>query len=412
MGEYSRAEAATRAGVAPSYLDRLIELAIVTTDAADRLTKGDVLRAQMAQTLENGGVPLQSLAAFLKEGRASLAFLDAPTYAHFPLLSDETFDELSVRTGLPVDLVMLIREATGGAVPNPADQVREDELAVVPLIEAALAIGFRPVSIARRLRVLGDSLRRVAETEADAYQSDLVEPMLSAGASDAELLATSTSAETLRLDRAMDDAVITIWHAQQMRPWTAAMIEIIEKSLTEAGLLTPLRRPPAICFLDVTGYTRLTHERGDEAAADLAQELGRLVHRVATKRGGTPVKWLGDGVMIYFKDPGSAVLAALEMVDGVVSAGLPPAHVGIHAGPLLSQEGDYYGQTVNLASRIADYARPGEVLVTHEVVDASSDIDAAFSEVGGAELKGVAGVIQLYSAHWVRQQVTPTRRSS
>jgi len=411
MGEYSRAEAATRAGVAPSYLGRLIELAIVKTDAADQLTKGDVLRAQMAQTLETGGVPLQSLAAFLKDGRASLAFLDAPTYEHFPLLSDETFDRLSVRTGLPVDLVMLIREATGGAVPNPEDQVREDELAVVPLIEAALAIGFRPVSIARRLRVLGDSLRRVAETEADAYQSDLVEPMLTAGASDAELLATSTSAETLRLDRAMDDAVITIWHAQQMRPWTAAMIGIIEKSLTEAGLLTPLRRPPAICFLDITGYTRLTHERGDEAAADLAQELRRLVHRVATKRGGTPVKWLGDGVMIYFKDPGAAVLAALEMVDGVVSAGLPPAHVGIHAGPLLSQEGDYYGHTVNLASRIADYARPGEVLVTQEVVDASSDIDASFSEVGAAELKGVAGVVQLRSAHWVRQQVTPAQRS-
>jgi class 3 adenylate cyclase len=289
--------------------------------------------------------------------------------------------------------------------------VREDELAVVPLIEAALTIGFRPVSIARLLRVLGDSLRRVAETEADAYQSDLVEPMQAAGASDAELLAISTSADTLRMDRAMDDAVMTIWHAHQMRPWTAALIGIIEKSLTDAGLLTPLRRPPAISFLDITGYTHLTHERGDAAAADLAEVLGRLVHRIATKRNGTAVKWLGDGVMMYFKDPGSAVLAALEMVDGVMSAGLPPAHVGIHAGPLLTQAGDYYGQTVNLASRIADYARPGEVLVTTEVVDASNDIGAMFSEVGPAELKGVSGVLQLHSAHWARPQVVPNRRS-
>jgi class 3 adenylate cyclase len=399
MGEFSGEEAAIRAGVDPSYIEALIQFGIISTDASDRLTKGDVLRAQMAQTMETGGVPLESLAAILADGRASLGFLDAPTYQHFPLLSNETFVALSVRTGLPVDLLMLIREATGGAVPNPEDQVREDELAVVPLIEAGLAIGFRPVSIARRLRVLGDSLRRVAETEADAYQSDLAEPMLAAGSSDAEVVAISTSGEALRWDRAMDDAVLTIWHAQQQRPWTADMIGLIEKSLTDAGLLTPLRRPPAICFLDITGYTRLTHERGDAAAADLAEQLGKLVHRAATKRGGRPVKWLGDGVMMYFKDPGSAVLAAIEMVDDLVAAGLPPAHVGIHAGPVLSQGGDYYGETVNLASRIADYARPGEVLVTQEVVDTSHEVDAAFSEIGPAELKGVSGTVHLHSAH-------------
>jgi adenylate cyclase len=399
MGEFSRAEAAIRAGVDPRYVETLIDLGIITTDASDQLTKGDVLRAQMAQTMETGGVPLESLAAILADGRASLGFLDAPTYQHFPLLSDETFIALSIRTGLPVDLLMLIREATGGAVPDPDDQMREDELAVVPLIEAGVAIGFRPVSIARRLRVLGDSLRRVAETEADAYQSDLAEPMLAAGSSDADLVAISTSEEALRWDRAMDDAVLTIWHAQQQRPWTADMIGLLEKSLTDAGLLTPLRRPPAICFLDITGYTRLTHERGDAAAADLAEQLGKLVHRAATRRGGRPVKWLGDGVMMYFKDPGSAVLAAIEMVDDLVAAGLPPAHVGIHAGPVLSQGGDYYGETVNLASRIADYARPGEVLVTQEVVDTSHELDAAFSEIGPAELKGVSGTVQLHSAH-------------
>ena len=69
--------------------------------------------------------------------------------------------------------------------------------------------------------------------------------------------------------------------------------------------------------------------------------------------------------------PGPAVLAALQMVQGVAGAGLPAAHVGLHAGPVLFQEGDYYGRTVNVAARIADYARPGEVLVTQEVVDAS-----------------------------------------
>jgi adenylate cyclase len=399
VGEFSRGEAANRAGVDSGYIDRLIELGIIGPDAADRLTKGDVRRARMAETLETAGIALEALAANMRDGSLSLGFMDAPTYERFATLSDETFEGLSERTALPLDLLMLIREAAGGAMPNPDDRIREDELAVVPLIEAGLAMGFRPISIARRLRVLGDSLRRVAETEADAYRTDLMEPMLADGATAAELSATSTSANTLRLDHAMDEAVIAIWHAQQLRPWTADIIAIFEKSMTDAGLLAPISRPPAICFLDVTGYTRLTHERGDRAAAELAEGLGRLVHRTAIEHGGRPVKWLGDGVMIFFRDPGSGVLAALQMVDGIASAGLPPAHVGLHAGPVLSQEGDYFGETVNLASRIAAYARPREVLVTQEVVDESHDVGATFTEIGPVELKGIPGVVRLHAAH-------------
>ena len=99
--------------------------------------------------------------------------------------------------------------------------------------------------------------------------------------------------------------------------------------------------------------------------------LGRFVQRASVKHGGRAVKWLGDGVMLHFPNPGSGVMSALEMVAGVADAGLPPAHVGLHAGPVIFQEGDYYGQTVNLASRIADYAQAGEVIVSQEVVDAS-----------------------------------------
>ena len=82
----------------------------------------------------------------------------------------------------------------------------------------------------------------------------------------------------------------------------------------------------------------------------------------------------------------------------MAEAGLPPAHVGLHAGPVIFQEGDYYGQTVNLASRIAEYARPGEVLVSQEVVDASGGAEVAFREIGPVELKGVSGAMRLHAA--------------
>jgi adenylate cyclase len=152
-----------------------------------------------------------------------------------------------------------------------------------------------------------------------------------------------------------------------------------------------------MCFLDITGYTRLTEERGDAAAAELAGRLAGLVRRSSQGHGGTPVKWLGDGVMFYFPDAGPGVLAALDMVEGVGDHALPPARVGIHAGPVVFQEGDYFGRTVNIASRIAEYARPGEVLVSQEVVDAADGTPVTFSEVGPVELKGVTGPLRLHS---------------
>jgi adenylate cyclase len=102
--------------------------------------------------------------------------------------------------------------------------------------------------------------------------------------------------------------------------------------------------------------------------------------------------------MLHFPNPGHGVAAALDMVHGVVDAGLPPAHVGLHAGPVIFQEGDYYGQTVNLAARIAAHADPGQVLVSQTVVDACDDEAVAFTEIGAVELKGVAGTTQLFAA--------------
>ena len=94
---------------------------------------------------------------------------------------------------------------------------------------------------------------------------------------------------------------------------------------------------------------------------------------------------------------GSSSRGFLTPLEGVVEAGLPPAHVGLHAGPVIFQEGDYYGSTVNVASRIADYAGPGEVIISRVVVDASAGAAVAFREVGPVELKGVAGAMSLYA---------------
>ncbi len=201
-----------------------------------------------------------------------------------------------------------------------------------------------------------------------------------------------------RMTPLLDQALLAIYHGQQEHAWSMNTVENVEAALERAGLYRRLHRPPAVSFLDITGYTRLTEERGDEAAADLAGRLAASVRRSSQEYGGRPVKWLGDGVMFYFPDPGQSVLSALDMVEGAAAQALPPARVGIHAGPVVFQEGDYFGRTVNIAARIAEYARPGEVLVSQEVVDATEGTPVMFTEIGPVELKGVSGTLRLHTA--------------
>ncbi|HZB02526.1 MAG TPA: adenylate/guanylate cyclase domain-containing protein [Actinomycetota bacterium] len=398
MDGLSRQEVAEKAGVDPDYVDRLVEFGILRPRMGDTLSRGDARRARWVQSLERAGVPLDGIAAAVRDGGLSFSFLDAAAFDRFPGLSGTTFRELSERTGVSFELLKVVREALGFAEPRPEDRVREDELSVVQAIELQLSKGFRPVVIERWLRVYGDSLRRITETETAGYATEVVRPLLEAGMTEGEMLEAQAD-EGSRMGPLTEQALLAIYHGRQEHTWSKAFVEYVEGALEKAGLYSRLRRPPAVCFLDITGYTGLTEERGDEAAADLAARLGTLVRRSSQEHGRQPVKWLGDGVMFYFPDPADGVLAALDMVEAVATHDLPPAHVGIHAGPVVFQEGDYFGRTVNIAARIAEYARPGEVLVSQEVIDEADGTLVMFTEIGPVALKGVAGTIHLHSAH-------------
>jgi adenylate cyclase len=396
MTWFSREGAAERAGVEPAYLGRLVDLGIIALEAPDRFSSGDIRRALLAASLEEAGIPLEDVGAAVDRGALSLSFLDAESYERFASLCSETFQDVSDRTGIPVGSLAVMREAVGMAPPAADDRLREDELTIVPFIELQIAEGFRGPAIERLLRVQGDSTRRIAEQEAAWWNSEVIEPAL-AGGSGPEEIGNADLAD--RISPLAEQTVLAMYHIQQARAWTANIIEGFETLMAAAGIHSRLERLPAICFLDITGYTRLTQERGDDAAADLAATVARLVQRSSVRYGGRPIKWLGDGVMFYFADPGAGILAALEMVEGLATGGLPPAHVGLHAGPVLFQEGDYFGQTVNLSARIADYARPGEVLVTQAAAEAAAGRGIAFAEIGHVELKGVSGTVHLVRAH-------------
>jgi adenylate cyclase len=111
--------------------------------------------------------------------------------------------------------------------------------------------------------------------------------------------------------------------------------------------------------------------------------------------------------MLHFDRPFDAVRAALVMVERAPGVGLPPAHVGIHAGPVVFQDADYYGRTVNVAARVASHAGPTQVLVTDPVKDLTPDEEVSFRPLGPVSLKGVSEPVSLHEARRAQASAVP-----
>lgn len=398
VGGFTREELAQQAGVPVHYVDQLVELRIVSPGEGDSpYSGGDVRRVRFVHGLEQGGVPLETVGSAVQSGELSFAFFDTSIWDRFGGLAAKTYRELSAETGLSLDLLQALRESMGFARPGPEDRVREDELAPVALVSALIAAGVDPVAMERHVRVWGESLRRIAEADGNFYRTQVMDPLLRSGLRWSEIIRPAMEASSMFVPL-LDPALLSVYHAQSEHTWMANVVEAVEATLEQAGLHRSISHPPAMCFLDLSGYTLLTEERGDVAAAEMSATLGKLVQRGSHERGGRPVKWLGDGVMVYFREPAAAVISSLEMLEHIPAAELPPAHVGIDAGPVIFQDGDYFGRTVNMAARIAAYARAGQVLVSDGLVQVTTDPGVQFVDIGSVELKGVSRPVRLHEA--------------
>ena len=388
------------AGVSEAEVDRMVGIGVlVPRDGPAPFLPRDLHKLRLATACERAGLPMDGIAAAIRAGRLSFAFLEAAPYQRWAVPSDRTFRQAAEAAGIPLDLVRQSLEAMGFAWTSADEPVREDELEVLPLVALASSSGLLDGAwIARVGRAYAEGLRLAATVENEAYRARLEEPVLAAGLGQRQAmeLASELAGQFLPL---VDRAIMGIFRRQQELVWTEHQVLNIEAALEEAGALA--RRPgrvPAMCFLDLAGYTRLTEERGDQAAAELAGTLTALVERSSRSHGGTPVKWLGDGVMLHFREPAAAVEASLAMVGQVPEAGLPPAHVGVAAGPVVVQGGDYFGRTVNLASRVAARAQAGQVLVTAPVAEGPIPDGVSYAEVGDLRLKGFAAPVRVLEA--------------
>ena len=388
-------EVAVAAGTTQGTVERLVALGIVAPEGGT-FRASDIRRVRLVLALHTSGVAFESIGAAIAEGRLSLDFVDELAPEPIPLLP-ETQSELVERLAMSPELARRLTTIFGTSALPAGEQVRADHAELFELVSAVKEEGAPDELAIRAVRATVDGVRRIVAAQRDFVDTVVMAPLAEAGMSPQQILAASAGPRgryrelgrrlaNVLLERFVDEAIF-----QQVVLTLEATLAADRQATADGS--------GAIAFMDVSGYTRLAEEAGDEEAATQAARFIEAVEDVAGESGGRLVKLLGDGVMLHFDDADGAVRGGLALVDRLRGADLPAGRVGINAGPMVRRDGDYFGAVINIAARTAEYARPCEVLVTDEVVDAwRGGKGVHFRGIGRVKLKNVRHPIELYQA--------------
>jgi adenylate cyclase len=232
-------------------------------------------------------------------------------------------------------------------LPEPLDEAAEDRL--WRLRSAAVRIDSQPGLLAaiRRLR------RRLPGDE------QFGDPLSTAGVTPVEYVARGVSALEPDRQSALQElglAGLQVWQA-----------------LSDATGRSEEGRPIALLFTDLVGFSTWALKAGDPAVLRLLREVGAAVETAVLNRQGEIIKRLGDGLMASFVDVESAVLAALDAHEALqpveVDGYQPKMRAGVHYGRPRRLGGDLLGVDVNIAARVGDAAKAGEVLASDAALE-------------------------------------------
>jgi adenylate cyclase len=386
-------ELAREAETTPERIRQLIEIGAFSPGDDGTFDRGDIVRARVVGAFESEGFSLEQMAVAIRERAISLGGLHL-FYPHPSPRTSRTFGEFTAELGERGPLVGSILSAMGLSAPAPEAPTRGAEEALL----TALIQGWSTVDeeyTLRAARIFGDAARRAAEAWVALFAEAISEPVESKYTALEDIVPRLLTPAAIlsplsprllgwllerHLERTMND--LNIWR--------------IERRLEQRGLIPAKpEHPPAVAFVDVSGYTRLTVDRGDEYGARTSVRLGELSETVARRHGGRVIKLLGDGVLLLFESPCVAVEAVVELTRSMVKASLPAAHAGIHAGPVVERDGDVFGTTVNVASRIANHAPAGTILVSEPVVEACPSLVERFEPLGDVHIAGLVDPMML-----------------
>lgn len=343
-------------------------------------------RLALLRQLTEDGVPLAELRRSTAAG--SIVYLPADRV----IVGAERYTarEVAELSGVEESFLVAARRAMGLPIPDSEEAVyTEAEVESTRMIHVARDAGIADDELLDLLRVLGRGLSQAAEALRALPLKLVLEPGMSESELAYEYAQAAGGLYPLVNPLVANMLALHLKHATQ-----STVVSALERS----GGQLPGSREVSVCFADLVGFTRL----GEEVTPD---ELGRLAVRLealAAEVAEAPVrlvKTIGDAAMLASPEPEALLGSALDLIEAADAEGeeFPQLRAGAALGQALPRAGDWFGQPVNLASRITSIARPGSLLVERELRESASG-PWRWSFAGERRLKGIRGAVPLYRA--------------
>ena len=400
--QISLSEASRRSGVPVRTLKRWAEEKVIPVRKG-RWTPTAAAQARVVARMRERGYSLERLKKAVREGKLAFGLAEEI----FPQPENVfTFEEAAAEAGLEPELVERLMTLMGTPIGHERKLTPEDVEALRHCARV-LGAGFPLVAFLQLVRVYGQSLRRIADSEVRLFHLYIHEPLIRDGVPELEMAEEMGELAADMLPIATP--IFEYLHNRYLRFFIEQdVVGHMESEFGEEGQLG--RVSVTLCFIDLAGFNRFTEEEGDEEALDLVERFVDTVE-ATLPAGATLVKTVGDEVMVVSSDPASLV----EWTVGFLSLfqERPQPRAGIHHGRAVYREGDYFGTDVNLAHRVVTRALAGEVLVTDRVVESIRGSEYLRCEsIGAVELKGFPVPTELFIVSSVRGPQNNTDRDS
>jgi adenylate cyclase len=343
-------------------------------------------RLALLEQLSADGATLDELRAAVESGHLVLLPVERAIAGDGPRYSAREVAEIS---GVDLDLMRRFRAALGVPYGDLDEKsASESDLEQARRTRLVLDAGFPADDLVRNARTIGMSMARVAEAN-----RELVVRTLTTGEANEQELANQL-AQTA--EYMMPQAINFLAYAFRTNLLEQIKRDVIGAADLEAGAIGGAVER-TVCFADLVEFTSL----GEEIDAEELGEVAERFEELATEVVAAPVrlvKTIGDAVMLVSPEAEPLVDASLALVAAAAAEGdqFPVLRAGIATGPILPQQGDYYGRSVNLASRITGIARPGSVLVDTPTREAAGECRFDYSFAGERRLKGIDARTKLF----------------
>jgi adenylate cyclase len=353
-------------------------------------------RLDLLRELHDDGVSLDDLRKAVAEDRLALLPVELVLSGEGPRYTRE---EVAKESGVETELLRRQWRALGMPEPQPGDAAfSEDDIEAAKRVKDILDLGVPEDELLEISRLLGITMSQFA-----AANRNMAGRVFS-GPDDTEK------------EIGLRYAALQEHFAPLLAPVMGHVLKLHMREQIRndafAGALGEMDDAPemAVCFADLVDFTKLGERLEPTELGAVTSKLGELASDVA--RGPVRiVKLIGDAVMLVSTRPEELLRAAIALVEAseAEEEGFPLLRAGVAFGPTVTRGGDFYGRSVNLASRITGVARPGSVLADEALKEKVGEEDFSWSFAGERKLKGVSSGVKLFRARIAQAETdTPT----